>query len=81
MEISKYIMDGDISKDKVIIAIDKLKQEQFQINEERIISNKNRFEKIIAPQHRFYEEYNNYLELIKNAKDNLEKVSIERPGI
>jgi hypothetical protein len=79
MEISKYIMDGDISKDSVIIAINKLKQEQLQINEERIISNKNRFEKIIATKHRFDEEYKNYLELLKNAKDNFEKVSIERP--
>jgi len=79
MEISKYIMDGDISKDSVIIAIEKLKQEQLQINEERIISNKNRFEKIIAPKHRFDEEYKNYLELLKNAKDNFDKLSIERP--
>lgn len=79
MEISKYIMDGDISKDSVIIAIKKLKQEQLQLNEERIISNKNRFEKIIATKHRFDEEYKNYLELLKNAKDNFEKVSIERP--
>jgi len=79
MEISKYIMDGDISKDSVIIAIKKLKQEQLQINEERMISNKNRFEKIIATKHRFDEEYKNYLELLKNAKDTFEKVSIERP--
>ena len=79
MEISKYIMDGDISKDSVIIAIKKLKQEQLQINEERMISNKNRFEKIIATKHRFDEEYKNYLQLLKNAKDTFEKVSIERP--
>jgi hypothetical protein len=79
MEISKYIMDGDISKDSVIIAIKKLKQEQLQINEERMISNKNRFEKIIATKHRFDEEYKNYLQLLKNAKDTFSKVSIERP--
>ena len=79
MEISKYIMDGDISKDSVIIAIKKLKQEQLQINEERMISNKNRFEKIIATKHRFDEEYKNYLQLLKNAKDTFSKVSIELP--
>ena len=79
MEISKYIIDGDISKDSVIIAIKKLKQEQLQINEERMISNKNRFEKIIATKHRFDEEYKNYLQLLKNAKDTFSKVSIERP--